>query len=87
MTKEKKQNFIVQFPLMTDKWQEDVLDKRYEIGRKLYNSLINVTKKRYNEMIKTKKYRNIKQELYEMKANDAVDKKRQKEISKTKKRF
>lgn len=52
-------NFIVQFPLLTQLYQEDILDKRFEIGRKIYNSLVNVTQKRYKEMIKTKKYRNL----------------------------
>ena len=47
-------NFIVQFPLRTEKFQEDILDRRFEIGRKIYNSLVNVTQKRYKEMIKTK---------------------------------
>ncbi len=52
-------NFIVQFPLKTEKYQEDILNKRFEIGRQIYNSLVNVTQKRYKEMIKTKKYRNL----------------------------
>ena len=66
-------NFIVQFPLKTEKYQEDMLDKRFEIGRKIYNSLINVTQKRYKEMIKTKKYRNLISSL-------ANDKKKDKDI-------
>ena len=52
-------NFIVEFPLKTEKYQENVLNKRFEIGRKIYNSLVNVTQKRYKEMIKTKKYRTL----------------------------
>lgn len=52
-------NFIVQFPLKTEKYQEDILNKRFEIGRKIYNSLVNITQKRYKEMVKTKKYRSI----------------------------
>lgn len=52
-------NFIVQFLLKTEKYQEDILDKRFEIGREIYNSLVNVTQKRYKEMIKTKSYRNL----------------------------
>lgn len=59
-------NFIVQFPLITEKFQEDILNKRFEIGRKIYNSLVTVTQKRYNEMIKTKLYRSIKEELKEI---------------------
>lgn len=52
-------NFVVQFPLRTEKYQEDILNKRFEIGRKIYNSLVTVSQKRYKEMIKTKKYRNL----------------------------
>ena len=47
-------NFIVQFPLKTEKYQEEILDRRFEIGRRMYNALVNVTQKRYKEMIKTK---------------------------------
>src|SRR5699024_11607173 len=52
-------NFIVQFPLKTEIYQEDILHKRFEIGRKIYNELVNITQKRYKEMIRTKKYRNL----------------------------
>ncbi len=47
-------NFIIQFPLKTEKYQEDSLNKRFEIGRKIYNSLVNITQKRYKEMVKQK---------------------------------
>lgn len=30
------ENFTIQFPLKTEKYQEDILDKRFEIGE--YNS-------------------------------------------------
>ena len=56
-------NFIVEFPLKTEKYQEDILNKRFEIGRQIYNSLIHVTQKRYKEMIKTKKYRSLMSSL------------------------
>lgn len=52
-------NFVVQFPLKTERYQEAILDKRFEMGRQIYNSLVNVTGKRYKEMIKTKEYRSI----------------------------
>ena len=52
-------NFIVSFPLKTQKYQEDILEKRFEIGRQIYNSLVNVTQKRYKEMLQTKKYRTL----------------------------
>jgi len=63
-------NFVVKFPLKTEKYQEDMLDKRFEIGRKIYNSLVNVTQKRYKEMTKTKKYRNLISSLSNDKKKD-----------------
>ena len=63
-------NFIVEFPLKTEKYQEDILNKRFEIGRKIYNSLVNVTQKRYKEMIKTKKYRTLLSSLTGNKKSD-----------------
>ena len=58
-------NFVVEFPLKVEKYQEDILNKRFEIGRQIYNSLVNVTQKRYKEMIKTKKYRTLLSSLTE----------------------
>ena len=52
-------NFVVQFPLTVEKWQADILNKRFEIGRKIYNSLVRITLNRYKEMIKTKRYREL----------------------------
>ena len=63
-------NFIVQFPLKTEMYQEDMLNKRFEIGRKIYNSLVNATQKRYKEMIKTKKYRTLLSSLTGNKKTD-----------------
>lgn len=63
-------NFVLQFQLKTEKWQEDILDKRFEIGRKIYNALVNVIQKRYNEMTKTKKYRNLMASLTHNKKHD-----------------
>ena len=34
-------------------YQEDIIDTRLECGRKIYNALLNVVLKRYNEMKKT----------------------------------
>ena len=43
-------NFIVQFPLIIEKWQCDILNKRFEIARKIYNSLVRMSLNRYNEI-------------------------------------
>ena len=71
-------NFVVEFPLKTEKYQEDILNKRFEIGRQIYNSLVNVTQKRYKEMIKTKKYRELMSSLT---GNKKTDKEIRKQIN------
>lgn len=65
-------NFTIQFPLKVEKYQKDILDKRFEIGRQIYNSLLDVTQKRYKEMIKTKNYRNLVSQLSNNKKKDKV---------------
>ena len=70
-------NFIVEFPLKTEKYQEVILNKRFEIGRQIYNSLVNVTQKRYKEMIKTNKYRIL---LSSLTGNNKSDKEIWKQI-------
>lgn len=52
-------SFVVEFPLKTESWQRDILNKRFSIAEHMYNSLLNVTFKRYREMKSTKEYRNL----------------------------
>lgn len=77
-------NFIVEFPLKTEKYQEDILNKRFEIGRQIYNALVNVSQKRYKEMIKTKKYRTLISSLTGTKKSD---KEIWKQINETRKQY
>ena len=77
-------NFIVEFPLETEKYQEDILNKRFEIGKQIYNSLVNVTQKRYKEMIKTKKYRTL---LSSLSGNKKTDKPIWKQIDEMRKQY
>ena len=77
-------NFVVEFPLKTEKYQEDILNKRFEIGRQIYNSLVNVTQKRYKEMIKTKEYRTL---LSSLTGNKKSDKEIWKQINDVRKQY
>ena len=77
-------NFIVEFPLKTEKYQEDILNKRFEIGRKIYNSLVNVTQKRYREMIKTREYKNL---ISSLTGNKKSDKEIWKQINNIRKQY
>lgn len=77
-------NFIVQFPLNTETYQEDILNRRFEIGRQIYNSLVNITQKRYKEMVKTKEYRNL---VSSLSGNKEKDKEIWKQINDMHKQF
>ena len=54
--------YCVTFPLATEIYQEDILDKRFELGRKMYNAVLSKAYKRYQCMVETKKYRGLKQQ-------------------------
>lgn len=57
MVKIPKQRYVLTLKLETEQYQEDILSKRFEIGRQLYNAVLNVSLKRYKEMVKTKRWR------------------------------
>ena len=76
--------FVVQFPLITEIYQEAILNKRFKIAQNIYNGVVNVTQKRYQEMIKTKSYREL---LSSLSNNIVKDKVIWKEISKIRKQF
>lgn len=75
-----KERFIVEFPLKTDLFHKDILNKRMEIGRRIYNQLVKYYKNVYTEMTRTKKYRAIQSELSDIRngkeANEKSKKKR-----------
>ncbi len=73
-------NFIVQFPLIIEKWQCDILNKRFEIARKIYNSLVRISLNRYNEMVKTKKYRELITDIQKDSQEKSLKNKHNKEI-------
>lgn len=52
-------NYILTFQLDTEKHQEDILNKRLEISRNIYNSCLGELYKRYNHMRESKEYRKV----------------------------
>ena len=52
-------NFVLTLPLQTEIYQENILNKRFEIGRKMYNACLNELYKRYNMLKQSKEYRKI----------------------------
>lgn len=81
MAKEPKQRYVLNLKLQTGSFQEDILEKRFEIGRHLYNSILNVSLKRYNEMIKTKRWRENQAQIANIYKLEK-DKKKRKKIGK-----
>lgn len=55
--------YCITFPLITKKYQETILNKRFEISRQLYNAVLSKAYKRYKSMIETKKYRQLKEQI------------------------
>ena len=53
-------NFTLTLRLKTEKWQEDILDKRFEIARNIYNGCLGEILRRYKNMIESEEYKTIK---------------------------
>lgn len=79
--KEQKQRYILTLKLETEKFQEDVLSKRFEIGRQIYNTVLGKALTRYKEMIKTKRWRENQINISEVYKTEK-DKNKAKKLSK-----
>lgn len=53
-------NYVLTLSLKTEKWQEDILDRRLNIARLIYNASLNEILKRYRKMKNDIEYKNIK---------------------------
>ena len=71
--------FILRFKLKTEPWQEDIIDKRIEAGRKVYNQMVSESLKYWHEFKKSKQYRAL---LKSLTGDKKKDKTIWKEISK-----
>lgn len=69
--KEQKKMSVLELPLKVEKWQADDIDKRLEHARVIYNQMLGDRLRAYNEMTKTKVWRDlsetIKEELQKLK--------------------
>lgn len=63
--KEPKQMSVLELPLITEKWQEDDINKRMEHARRIYNQMLADRLKAYREMTKTKKWRELEEIIKE----------------------
>ena len=53
-------SYVLTLRLKTEPFQEDILDKRFEISRKIYNACVNELYKRYRAMHQSKSYQKAK---------------------------
>ena len=58
-----KERFVLTFPIKTEMWQEDIIEKRFRIGERLYNQFLKFEINKYREMTKTRKYRKAVEEI------------------------
>lgn len=72
---------VVSLSLKTEKWQEDVLDKRFEICRQIYNAMLGYELKQYKKMISDEEFKKSKEVIYS--AYKTTDDKEKKDIKKS----
>ena len=75
-------NFILQLNLRTNKYQEKILNKRFEIGRHIFNSLNNVEQKKLQRLEENKEYRRLEIQLKKTNYKDKKLKKQRIDIIK-----
>ena len=63
MKKEKTSTYVLTLLMKTDIYKEDIVNKRLEISRNIYNSILGKVMNRYNLMLESKEYRNLKKKL------------------------
>ncbi|MFE3577709.1 hypothetical protein [Lysinibacillus sp. NPDC059133] len=80
MTKGKKDSFVIELKLLIDTWQKDILLKRFEIARTLYNTTLSYAVKQHTLMQESKHYR--KQLRCYQKAKKSNDSKELKQTAK-----
>jgi hypothetical protein len=72
---------VLTIPLKTEIWQEDILFKRFEIYRSIYNAMLGHRLKEYRKMLNDEDYKNSIEVIY--KAYKEEDAKVKKELKKS----
>lgn len=81
MKKEEKNCCVLTLALYPEKWQIDIIEKRFRIAELLYNSFVGKQLKKYKNLAQTKVFRDIESEMKNI-YKDTDKKKRYKELSK-----
>lgn len=60
MKKSSTDTCCLTLPLKLEKWQSDRLEKRFEIGRQIYNTVVRAELKKLQQVERTPQYREAK---------------------------
>lgn len=60
-------------PLKLEKWQSDRLEKRFEIGRQIYNTIVHAELKKLRKLERTQQYQEIEQKLENAKQEETKE--------------
>lgn len=60
-------------PLKLEKWQSDRLEKRFEIGRQIYNTIVHAELKKLRKLQRTQQYQEIEQKLENAKQEETKE--------------
>lgn len=82
----KSARFVLTLALKPEPWQKDLIDKRMKIAVQVYNSAVNILKKRYNILSKSKEYRDLIKQRRAAKTEDEK-KKIDEELNKVKAKY
>jgi len=61
---------VLTLPLKTEIWQEDIINKRLEIGRRIYNNMLAYELKKYRELQESEEYKSVTETLFELAKNE-----------------
>ena len=81
MKKEEKSCCVLTLALKPEKWQVDIIEKRFRIAETLYNSFVGKQLKKYKNLAQTRAFRDIEAEMKSI-YKDKDKKSRYKELSK-----
>ncbi|WP_454054774.1 RNA-guided endonuclease TnpB family protein [Clostridium sp. Marseille-Q7071] len=76
-------NYVLTLPLKTEKWQEDILEKRLNIARQIYNACLGEILSRYRLMKRQKEY-DLTMKMEKGKERNAIFNKLRKDFGVTK---
>ncbi|MGG3939431.1 RNA-guided endonuclease TnpB family protein, partial [Anoxybacillus kestanbolensis] len=73
MAKSKTKSYVLTLKLKTEIWQEHILEKRFEIARKLYNACLRECLKRYKKLQHDKEYQQVIQQSASKEKNERLN--------------